>query len=318
MKGSALMNGNIGYMTCSKCQSLVTQRTRSYNCQCTTVWKEIAGKTITEAIAKELFTKGRTGVLEGFKSKTGNFFQAMLVIENGKVVFQYPDKVSSDNQTKNQTRPPTLPQNEHNGSNTHNNLESQDGSVRMRIESGNSGTGFVSVPGIIRTYISYGLVPSRMAECLGCITAANLIKHHHKGSLPKLDISVNNLDFAKYILKEHIPRNTEMKRSLEYLWKVLGKFPEWTAKYEHIKKSRLLGSPQSTDFPKNIFPDLIMEVRELEGQGKLKVILPNYPDVIAQFLASIRKAESCEDGAFLVPKSAENVLKAWKLTVQRI
>ncbi|KLU63117.1 DNA topoisomerase III [Peptococcaceae bacterium CEB3] len=287
-------------MFCRRCKTEVKYQPKSYSCKCTTVWKEIAGKRISEKIAEALFQKGETEVLDGFKSKAGKPFSAALAVEGGKVVFRFPEKKKSQ---AGQPRSPTAQPHAHTLS-----TQPLDNTVRLRIESGNSGTVLISVPGILSTQISYGLVPSREAECLGCITAANLVKFH-RNPLPKLEISLNNLDFARYLLREHVPRSQEIKHSLEFLWKLLDEFPGWSAKYEHQKRARLQGSPQSNGFPRGVFPWLKAEIAEVGGN--IRVSLPDSPDVRAQFVASIRRAERGEDGVYMVPKAAEGVVKAW-------
>ncbi|RAP34811.1 DNA topoisomerase III, partial [Candidatus Marinamargulisbacteria bacterium SCGC AAA071-K20] len=53
------------------------------------IWKELAGKTITEKQVETLFKKGITSVIKGFKSKSGNPFNAALKIHEGAVVFDF-------------------------------------------------------------------------------------------------------------------------------------------------------------------------------------------------------------------------------------
>ncbi|MBE3588662.1 MAG: topoisomerase C-terminal repeat-containing protein, partial [Thermoanaerobacteraceae bacterium] len=83
---------------CPLCGRDVLEYAKSYGCSgykdgCKfAVWKEIAGKKITSNQAKELFQKGRTGVLKGFKSKAGKSFDAILTLgEDGKVNFEFAD-----------------------------------------------------------------------------------------------------------------------------------------------------------------------------------------------------------------------------------
>ncbi|OAT83487.1 type IA DNA topoisomerase [Desulfotomaculum copahuensis] len=83
---------------CPLCGREVVEFTKSYGCTgykegCKfAVWKEIAGKKITVHQTKELLHKGKTGVLKGFKSKTGKGFDAALVLgEGGKVNFEFAD-----------------------------------------------------------------------------------------------------------------------------------------------------------------------------------------------------------------------------------
>jgi hypothetical protein len=51
------------------------------------IWKSIAGKKISRAMALKLATVGETGVLKGFKSKAGKRFDARLKLQNNKVQF---------------------------------------------------------------------------------------------------------------------------------------------------------------------------------------------------------------------------------------
>lgn len=56
------------------------------------VWKTVAQRPVTMEEAKELIANGRTGLLDGFVSKKGSNFSAMLVIKEGKVVFEFPPR----------------------------------------------------------------------------------------------------------------------------------------------------------------------------------------------------------------------------------
>jgi DNA topoisomerase-3 len=53
------------------------------------IWKEIAKKEISRAIARELMEKGKTKRIKGFKSKKGKSFSTMLKLDNGKVSFEF-------------------------------------------------------------------------------------------------------------------------------------------------------------------------------------------------------------------------------------
>jgi len=44
------------------------------------IWKEIAGKKLTEKQIYQLIDKGKTRSLKGFKGKSGRSFQARLVL----------------------------------------------------------------------------------------------------------------------------------------------------------------------------------------------------------------------------------------------
>lgn len=53
------------------------------------IWKEIAKKEISRAIANELIEKGKTKRIKGFKSKKGKSFSTVLKLDNGKVSFEF-------------------------------------------------------------------------------------------------------------------------------------------------------------------------------------------------------------------------------------
>ena len=58
------------------------------------MWKTVAGKALTPAQAKALLEKGRTGVIHGFKSKSGKPFDARLRLDpkTGEVGFEFEDR----------------------------------------------------------------------------------------------------------------------------------------------------------------------------------------------------------------------------------
>lgn len=57
------------------------------------IWLQIAGKKLTDNQVKLLLTKGKTGLLKGFISKSGNPFDAVLKLdENGKISFEFEKK----------------------------------------------------------------------------------------------------------------------------------------------------------------------------------------------------------------------------------
>jgi len=84
--------------SCPLCGGDVIEGKRAYGCSnwkpeaggCKfAVWKIIAKKRITLNQAKELLTKGKTSKLKGFVSKKGKKFSAALVIQDGKVQFEF-------------------------------------------------------------------------------------------------------------------------------------------------------------------------------------------------------------------------------------
>ncbi len=85
---------NLG--NCPLCGKEIFENQKSFSCLgykdgCKfTIWKNIAGKTINKAIAKELLTKGESKKIDSFKSKAGKKFSAKLVIkEDGTIGFEF-------------------------------------------------------------------------------------------------------------------------------------------------------------------------------------------------------------------------------------
>ncbi len=80
---------------CPLCKSAVQETPKSFGCTrwkegCSfVIWKTIAGKKVTIAMARKLISPGRTQLLKGFKSKAGKKFDARLKLENGQVVFEF-------------------------------------------------------------------------------------------------------------------------------------------------------------------------------------------------------------------------------------
>ncbi|NMD14748.1 MAG: DNA topoisomerase III, partial [Caldisericales bacterium] len=68
------------------------------------IWKTIAGKIITEDVAKELIEKKRVGPLSGFRSKSGRpFFATLLLGDDGKITFEFSKSQSEGGQEKTKT-----------------------------------------------------------------------------------------------------------------------------------------------------------------------------------------------------------------------
>lgn len=53
------------------------------------IWREIAGKKLSDKDLTTLLTKGKTGVIKGFKSKAGKKFDAALELQDGKAGFVF-------------------------------------------------------------------------------------------------------------------------------------------------------------------------------------------------------------------------------------
>ena len=100
-KAPALKQAEAGKdaLICPKCKAGILTRREGQNfygcsrykegCTCT-LNTVIAGKTLTEAQLKTLIRKGRTAVLQGFKSKAGKPFDAALVLREGRTEFEFP------------------------------------------------------------------------------------------------------------------------------------------------------------------------------------------------------------------------------------
>lgn len=84
---------------CPLCNGTLVETAKAYSCSewrsgCKAViWKTIAHKKITPAMAKKLLAKGETGVLKGFKSNKGTAFSANLKWVQGRVEMVFaPDE----------------------------------------------------------------------------------------------------------------------------------------------------------------------------------------------------------------------------------
>ena len=94
----AKMNSAVG--NCPLCAAPVYEGKKSFFCSrwkegCSfSVWKKIAGKTLTRRQVQKLLTEKRTGRIAGFRSRQGKRFAASLVLgEDGKVVFDFTREI---------------------------------------------------------------------------------------------------------------------------------------------------------------------------------------------------------------------------------
>ena len=80
---------------CPLCGAQVVEQKKSFSCSrwrdgCgLTIWKTISDKRISASMAKTLLRSGKTKVLKGFKSKSGQPFSASLKLDEGKVSFDF-------------------------------------------------------------------------------------------------------------------------------------------------------------------------------------------------------------------------------------
>ena len=84
-----------GLADCPLCNGKIIETPKAYSCSewrngCKmTIWKTVAHKKITAAMAKKLLNKGETGLLKGFKSAKGTEFEANLRLVEGKVEMDF-------------------------------------------------------------------------------------------------------------------------------------------------------------------------------------------------------------------------------------
>jgi len=276
-KGAMMLN-------CPVCKSLLTQDEKSYRCSnCSfSINKVILSKEITPQIVEELCQNGETSIIEGFVSKKGKSFNAQLVMEGGKVKFRFPGQKEAENSY-------------------------------IRVHSGSPGIVDIRISGSMRyaVLVDFGLVSSRMAECLGVIAAVKWLKHY--GIKYKLNISANNKEFVEYMLRETTPRKKDMREAIQHLWQVLEPF-QWDIVYKPKQRIKLQGGASDKNFPQGLFPWLKLD-KSFAGK-MIYVKLPGCPAVQAQLLASIRTAQK-EEGSIAVPVSSEKTLTAWELVVTK-
>lgn len=81
---------------CPLCGKPITETNKAFSCSgykegCKfSIWKEISGKKLSINQAQELLKKGKTSIIKGFKSKAGKKFDAVLVLKEGKIEFEFP------------------------------------------------------------------------------------------------------------------------------------------------------------------------------------------------------------------------------------
>jgi DNA topoisomerase-3 len=73
---------------CPKCGAPVVETKKAYSCSAWktsgcdfAIWKQVSGKRLSEAQAKQLLTRRRTGQLKGFRSKAGKQYSAALKLD---------------------------------------------------------------------------------------------------------------------------------------------------------------------------------------------------------------------------------------------
>jgi DNA topoisomerase III len=83
---------------CPLCNGKIIETPKAYSCSewrngCKmTIWKTVAHKKITVAMAKKLLNNGETGMLKGFKSGKGVTFEANLKLVGGKIEMVFTER----------------------------------------------------------------------------------------------------------------------------------------------------------------------------------------------------------------------------------
>lgn len=275
-------------MRCTGCGIDVVVTSESCSCRCVRVGRTFAGRPLSLAETEQLFRDGATDLLHGFVSRAGKGFSARLVLQKGRVVFEFPESAKRAA------------------------IE-----AHIRVESFNSGAAAFHVNGPCNktAEMSFGLVPSRQAECLALIAALKYVVHGFGQNVPlAVRVSLNNLDFSRYLLRERKPREKDVAIAVRYVLKLLDGASSWSAEFSPRQRPKLRGGNKSTAFPKGVFPWL--EVQALDMGSEIEVQLPDDPAVIANFRASVKTAHSLGGGVFRVPAAAASVVRAWAASVK--
>lgn len=92
LKAAVMAESEPDAIKCPKCGGPMKIWDTNVKCKACghSIWRTVAGKLLTESMLKKLLTNGQTQVLKGFKSKTGNLFDAALKLdENAKITFDF-------------------------------------------------------------------------------------------------------------------------------------------------------------------------------------------------------------------------------------
>ena len=177
----------------------------------------------------------------------------------------------------------------------------------MTVTSGSPGIVNINITGatVYSATVDFGLVSTRMAECLGTIAAVKYLRHNN--IIDEILISANNREFVEYALREITPRQKEMQFAIKHLWQTLEHY-SWDMSHERQQKTKLRGGSANKAFPQNLFPWLKLE--QVTVGNEIHVELPDCPAVQAQINASIKTAKRTENN-LVIPVTAKSVLEAW-------
>lgn len=82
---------------CPSCGHGIRIGEKGGRCECGFgAWRTISSKSLTDEQMKQLYEKGRTGTIQGFKAKNGSSFSAALALSEGKLSFIFPENVSEN------------------------------------------------------------------------------------------------------------------------------------------------------------------------------------------------------------------------------
>lgn len=316
---------------CSHCKVKLTEKEKLFKCdKCgLVIWKQKAGYTLTEEDINELLQNGRTKEDRSFKKNGGGEFKTYLVINNNALDFGFNVRnPTSETQSHNEQNHTSYIAEEFPKSTADTYIdEKKINTINLRVHSESSGRCRINLTGLEKKLditINFGIVASREAECLATITAVCFAKWVVKApDKYSMSISMNNVEFSNYLLKEMTPKSKDMQYKIGYLWSTLKSFKSWNASLNHKKNHKLEGTNLS-DFPRGVFPWIHPDV--FENEEEISIKLPLNPAVIQQFKASFPTAvayeeQQCEDEEVYVmslPKYAEKALRAWVAVVKNI
>ena len=88
--------GNIAsFLTirCPKCGKTIRVGAKGGRCECGfSAWRVVSGKTLSDEQMKQLYERGKTELIKGFKAKSGGSFNAALVLKEDGLSFSFPEE----------------------------------------------------------------------------------------------------------------------------------------------------------------------------------------------------------------------------------
>ena len=86
-------------LKCPKCGEVIKESPKAWGCsKCDfVIWNTVAGKELSAKEKKQLINKGKTGLIDGFKSKSGKSFSAYLILDSDKkVTFKFESRPNAN------------------------------------------------------------------------------------------------------------------------------------------------------------------------------------------------------------------------------